>query len=85
MKLVKRIKIALLLMRVLKLQGKADGNEYYNFEFSGVTNQIDFAKMRRNEYRHRTVKHFHCYLENDLGLTLDEFAEQIKIEEDLHR
>lgn len=81
-----RIKVALLLMRVLKLQNKANFDEIYDFEYSSMTNEIDFIKLRCNEANaYRTVKCIRCYLNKDYGLTLDEFAEQIKIEEDSHK
>lgn len=80
-----RLQVRRLLSRVIKLQEKAPEGTHYNFEYCGHTNEIDFTKMRKVDGKYVTSKRFHCYLEEDYGLTLDEFAEQIAIEEEAVR
>lgn len=82
MNIFKKIKIARLLLRVMALQRKAPENIHYGFEYSGHTNEIDFVKHRKVNGRYITAKHYHCYLGEEYGLTLDEFEEQIAKEEE---
>ena len=82
MNIFEKIKIVRLLTRVMELQAKAPEGVSYNFEFSGNTNEIDFIKFKTINGRRIVAKCFHCYLEEDYGLTLDEFAEQVAIEEE---
>ena len=82
MNIFKKIKIARLLIKAMSLQSKVPEGTHYNFEYCGHTKEIDFTKMRKVDGKYITSKRFHCYLEEDYGLTLDEFAEQIAIEEE---
>lgn len=83
MNIFKKIKIARLLMRVMALQSKVPEGAHYSFEYSGHTNEIDFVKFCKVNGKYITNKRFHCYLEEDYGLTLKEFEKQIAIEEEV--
>lgn len=83
MNIFKKIKIARFLMRVMTLQSQAPEGTSYNFEYSGNTNEVDFVKFLKVNGKYITNKRFHCYLEEDYGLTFKEFEKQIAIEEEV--
>ena len=80
MNFFEKLKIARLMIRVIALQSKAPKGTFYNIEYHGSTNEVDFWKFRKcvnGEYTNQ--KHCCCYLGEDYGLTLDEVARQIAI------
>lgn len=81
MNFITRLKIARLLLRVIKLQAKAPQGVTYNFEYTGSTNEVDFYKFRKKDGRYVSSKHYHHYIGKDYGATLEEIAEQISLEE----
>lgn len=81
MNFITRLKIARLLLRVIKLQAKAPQGVTYNFEYTGSTNEVDFYMFRKVNGTYVGTKHFHHYIGKDYGATLEEIAEQISLEE----
>lgn len=82
MNFFEKLKIARLLMKTMTLQRKAPEDIHYHFEYSGNTNKVEFWKFRKGvEGEYIVLKRYHCYLEEDFGLTLDAFARQIAIAE----
>lgn len=81
MNFITRLKIAWLLLRVIKLQAKAPQGVTYNFEYTGCTNEVDLVRFRKVNGTHVGTKYFHHYIGKDYGATLEEIAEQISLEE----
>lgn len=81
MNFITRLKIARLLLRVIKLQAKAPQGVTYNFEYTGSTNEVDFYMFRKVNGTYVGTKYFHHYIGKDYGATLEEIAEQISLEE----
>ena len=80
-----RLQVRRLLSRVIKLQEKAPEGIHYDFQYSGHINCVEFSKWRKGEDGYENLKRCHCYPGEALGITLDEFAEQIAIEEEAVR
>lgn len=81
MNLITRLKIMWLLSRVIKLQAKAPQGVTYNFEYTGSTNEVAFVRFRKVNGAYAGTKYFHHYIGKDYGVTLEEIAEQISLEE----
>ena len=81
MNFVTRLKIAWLLLRVIKLQAKAPEGIYYSLVYHGITNEVDFARFRKVNGMYAATKRLYCYIGKDHGATLEEIAEQITEEE----
>ena len=81
MNFITRLKIAWLLLRVIKLQAKAPQGVTYNFEYTGCTNEVDFVRFRKVNGTHVGTKRLYHYIGRDFGSTLEEIAEQISLEE----
>lgn len=81
MNLITRLKIMRLLSRVIKLQEKAPEGIYYNFEYTGCTNELDFVRFRKVNGTYVGTKRLYHYIGRDFGSTLEEIAEQITLEE----
>ena len=82
MNFITRLKIAWLLLRVIKLQAKAPQGVTYNFEYTGCTNEVDFIKFRKVNGTYVGSKRLYCYLDKDYGCTLSEVEEQITEEKE---
>ena len=81
MNFFKKLKIARLVMRVIALQRKAPKDTYYTFEYHGSTNVVEFWKLRKGVAGDiNVIKRYHCYLDEDFGITLNVFAKQVKKE-----
>lgn len=81
MNFFEKLKIARLMIRVIALQRKEPEDIFYNFEYHGSTNVVEFWKFRKVDGEYMVEKRYHCYLDEDFGLTLDAFAKQIAIAE----
>ena len=81
MNFITRLKIMWLLSRVIKLQEKAPEGIYYNLEYHGSTNEVDFIRFRKVNGTYVGTKRLYCYIGRDYGATLKELAEQITEEE----
>lgn len=81
MNFITRLKIMWLLSRVIKLQAKAPEGIYYNLEYTGSTNELDFIRFRKINGKYIGTKRLHHYIGRDYGSTLEEIADQITEEE----